>query len=147
MAQPSKQQAASVLDSVAGWRPLLSTPQTKSPALGGARKGGSVMKQKASLTQIAAKPRRSQQHSPAPMFQIGAVPTGNRFACRAKRLFVTAITAWNKRLNDIEPVGGTSHESDCSFNPCIRYHCRQRNSHCAEHPCAARCRRRSVRWV
>src|SRR6516165_8160434 len=81
MAQPSKQQAASVLDSVAGWRPLLSTPQTKSPALGGARKGGSVMKQKASLTQIATKPRPSQQRSPAPMFQIGAVHQRSSWEC------------------------------------------------------------------
>ena len=39
------------------------------------------MKQKASLTQIAAKPRPSQQRSPAPMFQIGAVHQRSSWEC------------------------------------------------------------------
>ena len=39
------------------------------------------MKQKASLTQIAAKPRPSQQRSPAPMFQSGAVHQRSSWEC------------------------------------------------------------------
>ena len=122
MAQPSKQKAASVLDSVAGWRPFSSTPQTK--------------------------PRRAGLSRP----NRGAPPRANvskwsRHECRVKLVFVTPITAWNERLDDIDGVGGTNHESNCSFNSCIRYHCRERNSHRAEYPCAAGHHRRRVCWA